>query len=170
MPSSIVVREMIPEARTQPDYGAGVIAGIAGGLALTGLLALTSVFLLGLDLWAPPKMAVSLITGAAIARPGFDALPVLLGTLVLLGLSIVGGLLFAGLSAGLPMEPAIEGVLYGLVLYALSAVLLPSVAPRWTGPLPRPAVLMHAVAVLHHVAFGVVVGVCYRALRRLPPM
>jgi hypothetical protein len=170
MPNTVVIRETIPEVRGHPDYAAGVLAGVVGGVALSLLLTLSAVLLMGTDIWAPPKMAFSLLAGPDVIRPGFEVGPVVGGLLVHFGLSILFGLLFAWLSAGLPMGPATLGALYGFVLYTTNIIFVPNLFPGWAGHMFPPNALMHAASVVQHVVFGVVVGWCYRASRRLPAM
>src|SRR3954453_18138125 len=99
MPNTVVIRETLLEVRRHPDYAAGMFAGVVGGLALSVLLTVSSMLLMGTDVWAPPKMAFSLIAGSDVIRPGFEAAPVLGGLVVHFGLSILFGLLFVWLSA-----------------------------------------------------------------------
>jgi len=170
MPNTVVIRETLHEVRQHPDFAAGVFAGVVGGLALSVLFTASSTLLMGADVWAPPKMAFSLIAGPDVVRSGFELTPVLGGLVVHFGLSILFGVLFAALSVGLPLGPATLGAVYGFVLYTTNIVFVPSLFPRWAGHMFPPNALMHAVSVVEHVVFGIVVGWCYRASRRLPPL
>jgi uncharacterized membrane protein YagU involved in acid resistance len=125
MPNTVVIREILPEVRRHPDYAAGVFAGVVGGLALSVLLTISSMLLMGTDVWAPPKMAFSLIAGPDVIRPGFEAAAVVGGLIVHFSLSILFGLLFVWLSAGLPMGPATLGAVYGFALYTTNIVFAP---------------------------------------------
>src|SRR5262245_7802878 len=72
----------------------GALAGFAGGLAMALVAALVS-FAQGQDIWLEAKEIASVVLGPqAIARPGFAAAPVLIGTLIHLIVSMLLGALF----------------------------------------------------------------------------
>src|SRR5207237_6314842 len=121
--------------------------------------------LMGLDVWAAPKLAYSLLAGADAVRPGFEAGPVLLGMAVHFALSIGYGIAFAWLAAETPLSPSLLGGFFGLSLYLVKLVILPSLLPHWIGHVLPPNATMHAVAMAEHVVFGLMLAATYRAFQ-----
>jgi hypothetical protein len=170
MPHTIVLRDAIPCVRPCPDYAAGAIGGVAGGLALAALFLAQTTFVPGLGLWAAPKMAYSLLAGPEAVRPGFEAGPVLLGLAIHMALSMIYGLAFAWLAAEVPMDIGAMGALFGFSLYALNVVILPALAVHRLGHFFPPTAALQACALVGHLVFGLVLAACYRVFRRLPEM
>src|SRR5262245_50986885 len=72
----------------------GALAGLAGGLAMVPVAALIS-FGQSQNIWLEAKeIAVVLLGPQAAAQPGFAALPILVGTLIHLAISMLLGALF----------------------------------------------------------------------------
>jgi hypothetical protein len=170
MPHTIVLRDALPRVRPCPDYAAGAIGGVAGALALSAILMAETALVLDLGIWAAPKMAYSLVAGPEAVRPAFEAGPVFIGLAIHLALSIVYGLVFAWLVAEIPMDLGALGALFGFALYALNVVILPAVAVHRLGHFFPPTTALHAVALVQHLVFGLMLAACYRAFRRLPEM
>jgi hypothetical protein len=170
MTYSIVLKHALPHVRSRPDYAAGVIGGVIAGQSLSVLLMTVTALLLHMDVWVAPKMAYSLMAGPAAVRPGFELGPVLAGLAIHLALSIVYGLVFASLAAGMPMDRGVLGALFGFSLYAVNLVILPALAPSWIGHLFPATPVLHGAAIVEHLVFGLVLAACYRAFRRLPEM
>ncbi len=148
------------EERTAPgNWKAGVVAGLAGGVAMGILVSLMNVAVIAVAIpalygLAPPPNPlagwVAHLSHGAVFGVGFAALVGVLG---------YGG--DATRSAGL-------GVAYGIAIWIVAAALL---MPLWLGavgfagapPFPNfalPSLLWHAV-------YGVVLGAAYPALRDL---
>jgi hypothetical protein len=150
----------------QPSYAAGLAGGLLGGLAMSFIMMAQTSFLLGMDAWAATKMAWSLIAGADVIRPGFEAGPILGGLFVHFGLSAVYGLVFAWLAAHTAMDEPTLGALFGFAVYVVNIVLLPVLLPHWVGHVAPPSAAMHLLSALEHMVFGAVLGSVYRARTR----
>ena len=146
----------------------GAIAGLAGGLAMAVVAALLSASM-GQDIWHESKRIAAIVYGsAALAKPGFDLGPVLLGTLIHLLVSAVLGAIFGIVTRRwlhLTSDfgtPVLAGLIYGLMIWMVAyfAVL----------PVLNPALLdVYAPAfIIQHVTFGVVLGLVYMWLRPQP--
>lgn len=148
------------------DYRAGLLAGLAAGLAMSVVMMAIVTFVMGMDPWAAPKLAWSLVAGKEAIRPGFEPLPVMGGMVIHFGLSGVYGLVFAWLAAQLKPGAALLGAAYGFAIYVVNIVILPVALPGWIGHMKPPDATMHALQAVEHVVFGLVLGVLYGAWRR----
>lgn len=142
----------------------GALAGLAGGLAMAIVGAIISLVLNG-DIWLEAKQIASVVYGTSVNRPGFEAGPVLVGTIIHLTIS-------AGLGAAygivlrrvlkLPSDvgvPLVAGLIYGLMIWFVAYfVVLPSANPS----------LLQTYApafVVQHLVYGLVTGLVYSLLR-----
>ncbi len=142
----------------------GALAGLGGGIAMAlvgGIIALSS----ATDIWQTSKLIAGAIGGSPIVAPGFDAGPVILGTLMHIAFSMIMGALFGivfrrtlKLPSGFGL-PIVGGLIYGLaiwfvayfmVLPALNSGLLQVYAPAF---------------IIQNLTYGVVLGLIYTYLR-----
>lgn len=99
-----------------PAIRGGVLAGIAGGFALSIFMAISGA-LKGSDFWMGTKMSGAPFLGERAMQPGFDAGAVAVGVLSHFAVSIIWGLLFALLAWGLSKRATIiAGTLFGLIV------------------------------------------------------
>jgi hypothetical protein len=110
----------------------GAIAGLVAGLVELAF-AMVALRLSGPGFWAPLKLAAAAVLGpAAVANPGFDLGPVLLG-LVLFGLvSAALGALYGLLFRGISISPSlvIVGPVYGFAIWVIGFLfVLPRLDP-----------------------------------------
>jgi hypothetical protein len=166
MPTSASRVGHAPAVLVRPDYAAGVTAGLAAGAVLSVILMAQMTFLVGFDPWAAAKMSWSLVAGPEVIRPGFEAGPVLGGLAVHFGLSAIYGFVFAWLAAHNAVPEGLLGAMWGAVIYLANIVVIPAVFPRWAGHVAPPNLAMHALSLVEHVIFGVVLAAAYRVWSR----
>jgi hypothetical protein len=151
---------------TTGDLWAGALGGLVGGLVM-GVVAFfaTSFYAQNIDVWAPVKLIAGIVYPApVVTRPGFDLGPVVTGLLIQIVMSAVLGMVFAVLYRRvlqLPFKlglPYLMGAVYGFALWALTFIFLPRLNPVMADA-DKPAFLVA------HVAYGIVLGLCYQALR-----
>ncbi len=147
------------------DYADGAKAGIAGGIAM-GILALViAAFSPEIDPWEPVKHVAATFYGEAAIAPGFQLVPILVGTIVHLLASAVLGMIFVGLFRfvmHLPFDfglPALVGGVYGMVVYFVANAGIERFNPLMSAS-DKPAFLMA------HGLFGIVTGLAYAQLRK----
>ena len=160
------VEPHVPATTRAADYRAGALAGLAAGVAMSFVMMALTTFMMNMGPWAAPKMAWSLVAGADVIRAGFQAVPVMGGMMVHLGLSAAFGVLFAWLAAVVPLGDIALGTLYGFGLYVTNIVLVPKLLPGWAGHMYPPNGIMHVMSALEHAFFGFVLGWAYHAWRR----
>lgn len=158
-----------PAASSLPDIVGlgGAIAGLAGGLAMAIVGAIISLTIGG-DIWLESKQIAAAVYGPALAAPGFDAGPVLVGTLLHFAASAAFGAIF-----GIVMRRVLRltsdfgtmvlaGLIYGMLLWLLAFfVVLPLFNPT----------LLETYApsfIIQHIVYGMVTGLVYTWLRPLP--
>lgn len=143
----------------------GTMAGLGAGLAmaLTGLLFALA---LGQDIWSTPKqIAAAFGVGSGIIQPGFEILPVLTGSLIHLGTSMLLGAAFGivtrrimHLPSGFGV-PLVSGLVYGLLIWLVAyAVFVPLMNPTL-------ALLFSPAFIIQNFVYGVVLGLLYGYLR-----
>ncbi len=146
----------------------GALAGLAGGLAMALVAALIS-FVEPQDIWREAKAIASVVLGAqAVAKAGFAALPVLIGTLIHLIIAMLLGAIFGIVTRRwlqLPSDfgiPVVAGLAYGLLVWLVAYfVALPVVDP-WLLDSYAPAFIVQ------HIVYGSVTRLCYAWLRPCP--
>ncbi len=160
-------------AEPRPDYRAGVTASLLAEAAFIGIVALAAI-LRGRDPWMVTRVPGSFLRGPEVVQPpGFVPDDVWIGLLVHLWLSMLVGVVYAGLLPRLRISPLAGGLITGMVLYVLGFWLLPQLFPFWLSPfwLPPAGRALQAVA---HAAYGLVLGYAYRELGgrapRIPPV
>ena len=146
----------------------GAIAGLAGGVAMAAVAALLSISI-GQDMWHESKRIAAIVYGpAALAQPGFDLGPVLVGTLLHLIVSALLGAIFGIVTRRILHltsdfgTPILAGLIYGLLIWMVAYFIVL--------PIFNPALLdVYAPAfIIQHVVFGIVTGLVYLWLRPSP--
>jgi hypothetical protein len=145
----------------------GALAGLAGGLAMAIVAALLSASI-GQDIWHEPKRIAAVVYGPAVASPGFELGPVLVGTLIHLLVSALLGAIFGIVTRRwlhLTSDfgtPVLAGLIYGLMIWmAAYFVVLPLLNPM--------LLEVYAPAfIIQHVTYGIVTGLVYMWLRPQP--
>jgi hypothetical protein len=146
----------------------GALAGLAGGVAMALVAALLAASM-GQDIWHESKRIAAIVYGpAALAAPGFDLGPVLVGSLIHLVVSALLGALFAIITRRwlhLTSDfgtPVLAGLIYGLMIWMVAYFV--------ALPVLNPALLdVYAPAfIIQHVAYGIVTGLVYMWLRPQP--
>ena len=152
-------------AATRRIETAGAIAGLAGGLAMAVVGALISLAI-QTDLWLSPERIAAFVLGhSAIEQAGFNALPVLLGSLIHTVISIVLGIGFALLYSrvlGITTEygaPVVAGLVYGGVIWLIAYYVI--------APLFNPLLLeVYAPSfIIQNLVYGMVTGLVYMLVR-----
>jgi len=112
---------------------------------------------------AHPKVAAYPFLGTRVLSPGFDAAACALGLLAHFAVSIVWGLLFAGVAFGLSRWATLGfGAVWGLlVLFVMVYLVLPL-----AGAMRLEDVMAVRPAILEHVTFGVAVGLGFLPFQR----
>ncbi|MEN9938429.1 MAG: hypothetical protein RLZZ387_5008 [Chloroflexota bacterium] len=144
---------------------AGAIAGLAGGIAMAIVGAMIS-FAIQESIWQTPKEIAAFLFGqAAAATPGFDAAPVIVGSLLHLALSALFGIGYALLISRVLRitteygAPVVGGLVYGLAIWLVAYFVVV--------PLLNPA-LLDAYApsfIIQNLVYGTVVGLVYMVAR-----
>lgn len=145
----------------------GALAGLAGGLAMAVVGMLLAV-LLGGDIWIEAKAIAAPFFGPEVMRPGFEAGPVIVGTIFHFATAALLGSVYSitvRRILKLPSDvgvPVLSGLIYGFFIWAVAYfLLLPIVNPRLLGTY-APAFIAQ------HLAYGIVLGLVYAVLRPMP--
>ncbi|HEX5690852.1 MAG TPA: DUF6789 family protein [Roseiflexaceae bacterium] len=158
------------EASPLPDVVGlgGAIAGLIGGLSMALVGAIISASIGG-DIWLESKQIAAIVYGsAAAAQPGFEAGPVLVGTLLHLLISTVLGALFGIVTRRIFHLTSefgtllMAGLIYGMLIWLVGYfAVLPAI-----NPLLRET---YAPAfIVQHLVYGAVTGLVYTMLRPQP--
>jgi hypothetical protein len=146
----------------------GALAGLAGGMAMALVAALMSL-VQRQDIWHEAKAIASVVLGAqALAQPGFAAVPVLIGTLLHLIVSMLLGALFALVTRRwlqLPTDfgiPLLAGLSYGLLVWLVAYFVALPLVDVWLLESYAPAFLVQ------QIVYGSVTGLGYAWLRPSP--
>jgi hypothetical protein len=116
------------------------------------------------DPWKVVRVPATFLVGPDATRPaGFVVGDVVLGLLMHLFFALVVGVLYARLLPVLGLSPLSGGLVAAGLLYGFGFWLLPELFPGWLEPfrLPPTGKVLQAVA---HLAYGIVLGLAYRAL------
>jgi len=169
-PLPVVVAPDLSDTRTPPftrrDLWAGALAGIGGGLAMGLLAMLVALFdrTGAVSVWAPLNQVASAILGPGVVGPQFNFMTALVGTVFHFGLSAILGMIFAVVYHGLLRLPRLwgapvaAGLVYGLLVYFMAALLLPMLAPAM-------AFAAKPGFIAGHMVFGLIIGIVYARLR-----
>jgi hypothetical protein len=102
----------------------GLVGGLIGGI-LMGMVTMLLFVLLGKGFWLPMKLIATLLLGAdAVATPGFAMMPVLVGMLIHMALSMMFGAAMTWLGRYLPGEVLVRAIVLSLVLWAVTDFLV----------------------------------------------
>jgi hypothetical protein len=153
--------------RTREDNGraaaGGIVAGAIGGTVLS-LIMLVLNHAQGYDIWAGMKGAGMPFLGEQATLPGFDLHAVVVGVSCHFAVSIVWGLLFGLLFYGFGKGATVAlGAMWGVVVWVgMYYVVLPLVGlAEVARSVPVP------LAIINHVAFGLVVGLGFLPFQRM---
>jgi hypothetical protein len=146
----------------------GAVAGLGGGIAMAIIGAMISASLGG-DIWLESKQIAAVVYGpAAIARSGFVAGPVIVGTLLHLIVSAALGAIFGILTRRVLRLTSefgtliMAGLIYGLLIWMIAYFL---VLPFFNPTLRE----TYAPAfIVQHLVYGAVTGLLYTWLRPQP--
>jgi len=144
---------------------AGAIAGIIGGAAMA-IVGAVLAFAMNTSIWLTPERIAAFVLGpGAAATPEFDAVPVLVGTLIHFILSAIFGIIFALLvSRGLRVTteygaPVVAGLVYGGLIWLVAYfIILPILNP----------LLLEVYApsfIMQNLVYGTVLGLAYMLVR-----
>lgn len=157
------------QRRALPDVVGlgGAVAGFLAGAVMVLLSPILSL-LTGISIWQPPKIIAATVYGASVANStGFEAGPVILGTLIHFAISIVLGAIFGVIMhrlLHLTTEfglPALAGLCYGLIIFFFA---------YFIAPLVNPVVNQYSMAavIAQNLAFGICLGIFYSLVRPQP--
>lgn len=121
-----------------------------------------------MDPWMVVRVPASFLLGPeAVEPPGLVVGDVLLGLSMHLWMGILVGLVYAALLPRLGVSAVAGGLIAGAVLYALGFWVLPLLFPERLAPfwLPPTGRALQAAA---HAVYGLVLGLAYRRLARVP--
>ena len=136
---------------------ADVIAGAVFMMMEMGLVALS-----GGSPWGPPRMIAAIVMGEGVLPPpaSFDLMIVMVAMVVHFMLSIIIGLAFAFLAGRFSLLMAVAvGAGIGLALYLVNFYGMTAFFPWF-------AMARNMISVISHIAFGMVLGLSYRALAK----
>jgi len=145
--------------------GGGVVAGLVAGTLMTALLVISAVAK-GADFWEPLKGAAAPFLHERARQPGLDAGAVAAGLACHFAIAAVWGALFGVLAYGVTRgATVVAGALWGLVVWVgMYYVVLPLVG---LAEVARSVPV--AMAIVSHVAFGLVVGLVFVPFQRTRP-
>lgn len=144
-----------PGANLKAGAMAGLIAGAVFMMMEMGLVALS-----GGSPWAPPRMIAAIVMGEGVLPPPatFDLTILMAAMAVHVMLSIVIGTGFAFIAKRLGLVMAVAvGAGVGLALYVVNFY-------GFTVIFPWFAMARNTISIISHIAFGMVLGLSYRAL------
>jgi hypothetical protein len=142
----------------------GAVAGLIGGVAMA-LVGVMIALATGTDIWQAPKLIANAIGGTPNVSPGFEAGPVLLGSLMHLLTAALFGALFGIVfrrTFNLPSSfgiPLVSGLIYGLGIWFVDYfMVLPMLNPGLSA-------VYSPAFVIQNLTYGVVLGIAYSYLR-----
>lgn len=136
---------------------AGLIAGAVFIMMEMGLVALS-----GGSPWAPPRMIAAIVLGEGVLPPpaSFDMVVLLAAMAVHFMLSIVIGIGFAFIAKRFGWVMAmVVGALVGVALYVINFYGMTAIFPWF-------AMARNMISIVSHIAFGMVLGLSYKALTK----
>lgn len=133
------------------SYGKSALAGLVGGLVMAAM-AMMLTALLGMGLFAMPKMIGGLIFGAQAAMSG-GAMLIAVGLMLHMMLSAMFGLLYGVIVNAVTHEFWITGLAFGMALWIVNFYLVGLVLPGARMMAQSEPVWL---AVMTHAVFGLV--------------
>ena len=140
---------------------AGALSGlIAGAVFLSmemGLVALS-----GDSPWGPPRMIAAIVMGDSVLPPPatFDLMVLIAAMVVHLTLSVMIGLGFAFIAKRFGWVMAVvAGAVLGMALYVFNFYGMTAFFPWF-------AMARNTISIVSHIAFGMVLGLSYKALAK----
>lgn len=143
------------------DLKAGALAGLIAG-AVFMMMEMGLVALSGGSPWGPPRMIAAIVMGEGVLPPpaSFDLMIVMVAMVVHFMLSIIIGLGFAFLAGRFSLLMAVAvGAGIGLALYLVNFYGMTAFFPWF-------AMARNMISIVSHIAFGMVLGLSYRALAK----
>jgi uncharacterized membrane protein YagU involved in acid resistance len=154
------------ELHSVTDWRAGIWAGVIAGIAFL-ILEMGMVWLfMGESPWAPPHMIAAMVLGQGVLPtpenpPTFNLLIMMTAMIIHFVLSIVYGLIGAWLVHRFDWGGGLAiGAAFGLAIYIVNFYMIAPVAFPWF------TMAQNWISVFAHVAFGLVLGAVYIALRK----
>ncbi len=130
----------IPVRRREHGYSLvdGLIGGLIGG-ALMGMLTMMLFWLMGLGFWMPLKLIATLVMGPdAAASRGFEMMPVLVGMMIHMVLSMMSGAAMVWLGRHLPGQVIVRAIVLSLLLWLVADfIVLPIIDPTFDRGMPE---------------------------------
>lgn len=145
----------------------GAVAGLVAGLAMA-IVAMIVTAVIGGDIWLEAKAIAAPFFGPTVMRPGFEAGPVIVGTIIHFATSALLGAIFSIIKRRilkLPSDlgvPVLAGLIYGFFVWGIAYFLVLPVLNRFLLGQYAPAFI------IQHLVFGVVLGLVYAVLRPNP--
>jgi hypothetical protein len=142
----------------------GALAGLGGGIAMA-LVGLFLALATGADVWAAPKLIAGALGGSPTVAAGFEAGPVVLGTIMHLAFSMGMGALFGIVFRRifrLPSSfgvPIVSGLVYGLAIWFVAYFMVLPILNSGLLQVYAPGF------VIQNLTYGVVLGLIYSYLR-----
>ena len=155
--SSVSARRRVRSTDWRAGIFAGIIAGIASDVILTG-----GTMLRGDTPWVPAHLIAAMVFGfdalppPSDFEPGFVAVASLIHFALAIGYGLIGAWLFDRLSY---RAAAFAGAVYGLALYVVNYYLIAPILFPWL------AELRGIVGIATHFTFGTVMGLAIVRLR-----
>lgn len=148
-------------AQTAPNWSAVILAGIIAGIVFALWEMILNPLFLGNRPWAPVRMIAGIAMGQSVVPPPdtFALLPILVGVLVHLALSIIYAIVLAYIIQRMSLGTSlVAGAIYGLVLYYLNFYLIANIAFGWfKGG-------QNWFTLIGHALFGLVLAWAYKGL------
>lgn len=145
----------------------GAVAGIVAGFVMLVVAAILTAAMGG-DIWLEAKAIAAPIFGPGVMRPGFEAGPVIVGTIIHFAVSALLGAIFSIIKRRvlkLPSDlgvPVLAGLIYGFMVWSAAYfIILPIINPFLRGQYAPTFIIQHLV-------YGVVLGLVYAYLRPNP--
>lgn len=153
--------QMHVETSSRSHLKAGALAGLIAGAAFM-MMEMGLVGLAGGSPWGPPRMIAAIVMGEGVLPPpaSFDLMILMAAMAVHFMLSIVVGIGFAFVAKRFGWVMAVVvGALVGLALYVGNFYGMTAIFPWF-------AMARNMISIVSHIAFGMVLGLSYKALTK----
>ena len=156
-----MTNQMHVETSNRSHLKAGAMAGLIAGAAFM-MMEMGLVALSGGSPWAPPRMIAAIVMGDGVLPPPatFDLMVMMAAMAVHFVLSIVIGIGFAFIAKRFGWVMAVVvGAVIGLALYVVNFYGMTAFFPWF-------AMARNTISIVSHIAFGMVLGLSYKALAK----
>ncbi|WP_426051920.1 hypothetical protein [Brevundimonas sp. SL161] len=153
--------QMHVETSSRSRLKAGALAGLIAGGAFM-MMEMVLVALSGASFWGPPRMIAAIVMGEGVLPPPatFDLMVLMAAMAVHFMPSIVIGVAFALIASRFGwLMAVIVGAAVGLGLYVVNFYGMTSVFPWF-------AMARNTISIVSHIAFGLMLGLSYKALAK----